>query len=436
MAVTRTGPLRGVLAVALLSGALATRAEAHPHVWITFETTVVYDKGTFVGVRHKWTFDEFYTAMAIEGLDKNKDGIYDREELAELAKVNIEGLKDFSFFTFPALAGKEIKVGDARDYWLEHKDGVLSLIFTLALCQPGAGGGQGPDRLGLRSDLFHRLRAGQDRSRQAERGCAQGLRRQGRRPRAAARQGRSARRLAGPARRSRRQHLQDHHGGMQRPMKMSRIFALFVALAAMLVLGAPVFAQQPAPPKSPFGAAPGAERSFVPPRPGAEPAQPAGPLQRAQAWVLEKQAQFNRELAAAVRSLKTASPLSATLMLAALSFAYGVLHAAGPGHGKAVISSYVLADGRTVRRGILLAFLAALIQALSALVVVSVLVLLLRATGLQIRAMEAWLETASWALVALVGVWLLYYQLRSAFRPALAHAGHHHHHADPPSCAS
>ena len=146
--------------------------------------------------------------------------------------------------------------------------------------------------------------------------------------------------------------------------------------------------------------------------------------------MLEKQAQFNRELAAAVRSLKTASPLSATLMLAALSFAYGVLHAAGPGHGKAVIASYVLADGRTVRRGILLAFLAALIQALSALVVVTVLVLLLRATGMQIRAMEAWLETASWALVALVGVWLLYYQLRSAFRPALAHAGHRHRHAD------
>ena len=213
-------------------------------------------------------------------------------------------------------------------------------------------------------------------------------------------------------------------------MTMSRIFAALAVLTAMLLLGASAFAQQPAPPKSPFGAPPpGAERSPLPP-PGAMPAQPAGPLQRAQAWVLEKQAQFNRELAAAVRSLKTASPLSATLMLAALSFAYGVLHAAGPGHGKAVISSYVLADGRTVRRGILLAFLAALIQALSALVVVTVLVLLLRATGLQIRAMEAWLETASWALVALVGVWLLYYQLRSAFRPALAHAGHHHHHAD------
>src|SRR5262245_36573964 len=216
---------------------------------------------------------------------------------------------------------------------------------------------------------------------------------------------------------------------MQRPMTtMSRMLALLAVAAAILLLGASAHAQQPAPPKSPLGVAPpGAERSFLPPRPGAEPAQPAGPLQRAQAWVLEKQAQFNRELAGAVRSLKSASPLSATLLLAALSFAYGVLHAAGPGHGKAVISSYVLADGRTVRRGILLAFLAALIQALSALLVVGVLVLVLRSTGLQIRAVEAWLETASWALVALVGVWLLYYQLRSAFRPALAHAGHHHH---------
>ena len=136
MTMTRTGPLWGVLAVAWLYGTVATRAEAHPHIWITFETTVLYDKGTFVGVRHKWTFDEFYAAMAIEGLDKNKDGIHDREELAELAKVNIEGLKDFSFFTFPALLGKEIKVGEARDYWLEHKDGALSLIFTLPFASP------------------------------------------------------------------------------------------------------------------------------------------------------------------------------------------------------------------------------------------------------------------------------------------------------------
>ena len=103
------GPMRrvaGLAAGALMCGGLATGAAAHPHVWVTFETTVLYDKGTFAGVRHKWMFDEFYTTMAIEGLDKNKDGIYDREELAELAKVNIDGLKDFAYFTFPGSAAR------------------------------------------------------------------------------------------------------------------------------------------------------------------------------------------------------------------------------------------------------------------------------------------------------------------------------------------
>jgi ABC-type uncharacterized transport system substrate-binding protein len=136
MAMTRMRPLPCALALAILCGVLATPAKAHPHVWITFETTVLHEKGTFVGVRHKWTFDEFYTTMAIEGLDKNKDGIYDREELAELAKVNIDGLKDFSYFTFPALAGKELKIGEAKDYWLEHKDGTLSLHFTVNFASP------------------------------------------------------------------------------------------------------------------------------------------------------------------------------------------------------------------------------------------------------------------------------------------------------------
>ena len=98
----RIAPRRPLSAVMLAAGLLAAftaGAAAHPHVWITVETTVLYDKGAFTGLQHKWTFDEFYTAMAIEGLDKNKDGIYDREELSELAKVNIEGLKEIGYFT-------------------------------------------------------------------------------------------------------------------------------------------------------------------------------------------------------------------------------------------------------------------------------------------------------------------------------------------------
>ena len=74
--------------------------------------------------------------MAIEGLDKNNDGIYSREELAELAKVNIDGLKEFGYFTYAVLNGKDVKLQDPTDYWLEHKDGILSLHFTLAFAQP------------------------------------------------------------------------------------------------------------------------------------------------------------------------------------------------------------------------------------------------------------------------------------------------------------
>jgi nickel/cobalt transporter (NicO) family protein len=218
-------------------------------------------------------------------------------------------------------------------------------------------------------------------------------------------------------------------------MKMWRKLAPVAVPCVILVLGLLVFAHQSGPPARPYGAAqPGAERSFLP-WAATQSAQPAGPLERVGQWVLEKQRQLNGELAAAVQRIRSADPGIATLMLAAVSFAYGVLHAAGPGHGKAVISSYVLADGRTVRRGIVLAFLAALIQAVSALTVIAVLVLLLRSTGLQIRAMEARLETMSWALVACFGAWLLYRQLKSALRLVPAPSSHAHHHEHDAPCA-
>ena len=123
------------IAGALLSAAAAAGptapALAHPHVFIEARTKILYDKENFTGVEHRWTFDEFYTQTAIEGLDVNKDGVYDRQELAELAKVNIEGLKEFAYFTYPKLAGKDVAFGEVTDYWLEHKDGALTLVFTL-----------------------------------------------------------------------------------------------------------------------------------------------------------------------------------------------------------------------------------------------------------------------------------------------------------------
>jgi len=100
----------------------AGAANAHPHVWVTTETTVLYENGTIVGLRQRWSFDDFYTSMALQGLDTNNDGVYDRSELEELAKVNMEGLKEFDYFTVAKLATEKLKFEGPKDFWLEHAD--------------------------------------------------------------------------------------------------------------------------------------------------------------------------------------------------------------------------------------------------------------------------------------------------------------------------
>jgi nickel/cobalt exporter len=206
---------------------------------------------------------------------------------------------------------------------------------------------------------------------------------------------------------------------------MMRSLAALGALLLCVMLSFGALAQSE-PQKSPFG---------VP----IAPSQTAGAPQKAErtflgdvwSYVLAQQARINRELAGAVRQMKTGNVLDATLLLAFLSFTYGVLHAAGPGHGKAVISSYVLANEKTVKRGIMLSFLSAFIQALSAIAIVGVLAIALRATSLEISATERWIETISWGFVALVGIWLLYSQISKLFaRPAKAAGAHNHGQAE------
>lgn len=124
----------GAMLVAMLGTSM--QAAAHPHSCVAMETTVLYEKGAFTGLQQKWTFDESYTQMAIEGQDKNNDGKYDRSELAELAQVNMEALKEVDYFTSAAVAGQPVKLGEAKDYWFEHKDGVLSLYFSVPFAAP------------------------------------------------------------------------------------------------------------------------------------------------------------------------------------------------------------------------------------------------------------------------------------------------------------
>lgn len=165
-----------------------------------------------------------------------------------------------------------------------------------------------------------------------------------------------------------------------------------------------------------------AQTPLVPPRTDAPAAaaEPAGLWQRGLVLLHDTQRDLHRQLAAAVRGLKEGGAAAAALLIG-LSLAYGVFHAVGPGHGKAVISAYLLANEQAVRRGVLLAFLASLVQGLSAVALVGVLAVLLGLAGVTVRDSVGTLETASYALVAAVGLWLLVSLLRR--RP---HDGHSH----------
>jgi ABC-type uncharacterized transport system substrate-binding protein len=132
------GGMASIVSAALFGPVLlgVAPARAHPHVWVTTETTVLYENGTIVGLRHKWSFDDFYTAMALQGLDKNNDGVYDRSELAELAKVNVDGLKDFDYFTVVSLGGETLKFQAPKEAYLEHADAPASQSQVVGATDP------------------------------------------------------------------------------------------------------------------------------------------------------------------------------------------------------------------------------------------------------------------------------------------------------------
>ena len=189
---------------------------------------------------------------------------------------------------------------------------------------------------------------------------------------------------------------------------------------------------------------------------GGPPAAPDAQVGGIVGWLLTKQSEFYREISSAIRAAKADG--SAVWTLVAISFAYGIFHAAGPGHGKAVISSYLVANEETARRGIVLSFVSALMQSLIAVLIVGIGAWLLNVTAKTMCGAERVIEIASYTLIAAFGVRLVWSKgggliraLRSSFgrsapllAPALAHAaalqhdhghrwhdhgdhGHHHH---------
>ncbi|MDR5867386.1 nickel/cobalt transporter [Halomonas koreensis] len=139
------------------------------------------------------------------------------------------------------------------------------------------------------------------------------------------------------------------------------------------------------------------------------------------------QRDLHRALTTAIATLDAVPTATAWLSLLGLSFGYGVFHAAGPGHGKAVLSTYLVSQGGALRRALWLSCLASLLQALVAIALVTVLVHGLGWLTRQAMGSVAWLEQASFLLVAMLGGWLTWRALAHAPRPREAARDHDHH---------
>lgn len=128
--------LRSLIAFAFCA-LVATAAEAHPHVFIDAREEIVFDAaGKMTAVRHIWQFDAAFTAFAVQGLDADGDGQLSDEELQPLAKVNVESLKEFHYFTRLKVNGVRAPVETPQEYWLDFHDSRLTLFYTLPLKAP------------------------------------------------------------------------------------------------------------------------------------------------------------------------------------------------------------------------------------------------------------------------------------------------------------
>lgn len=138
-------------------------------------------------------------------------------------------------------------------------------------------------------------------------------------------------------------------------------------------------------------------------------------------WARDEQQNFYGRMSTTLKAMRGPNAMTAGWTLMLLSFAYGIFHAAGPGHGKAVISTWLLATESELKRGVLISFMSAIIQALTAIVLVSLLFLVVASVGSTARNVASALESASYALIGLLGLYLIWTALRLlAARRALA----------------
>lgn len=413
--------LRNAVLAFLAAIGLAGPAHAHPHVLVTAKVELVFDDAARLSaVRHIWQFDEAFSAYAVQGLDTNNDNILTRAELAPLSRINVESLAEYEFFTWLDVDGIAEAFVPPQEYWLDIYDGRLTLFYTLPLAEPAAIAGSSVLRV-FDPEYYVAIDYAPEQPValiNAPASCAVDFRPPGELdPQTAA--------------------VLATIPAEQRalPANLAGITAQWAnsfTVSCGAATPTPVAAAAPA-----ELTAGGGPLGIAPPETGGG-ANWGGPLAPLLAKIAAWQSDFYSRLTASLGELD--ENFSALWLLLGLSFLYGVFHAAGPGHGKAVITAYLLASGETLRRGVVIAFAAAFVQATVAILLAAIVFWILNRTASAMTSVTNVLEIGSYALIVAIGIWLLWTRIRghrhvhahalgaAAVQPGDNHAPHHHDH--------
>ncbi|MDB5563430.1 MAG: hypothetical protein JWN11_2848, partial [Hyphomicrobiales bacterium] len=377
--------------------AAAAPAFAHPHIFIDAKATVVFnDKGEVSGVRHEWKFDEAYSAWSVQGLDANNDGKITRDETQALADDNMKGLSEYSFYTFAGEGSDQnLKMTAAPNPAIDFDGQRTTLSFGVQFNPPY----KIKDTLevGINDPEYYVAITFADASEvtmeNAPQGCTAGLT---------------------PAKQLDPQLAEQLYAlgpdVTQLPPTLANAMRGMQGSIEVLCPAIAVPSHNAAAPAAPATAVEAVSllgNAKAVPFSG-PPMETMGfnlPRTPFVLWLQDQQKYFYAALTSALSELKADN--RAFWILGLISFLYGIFHAAGPGHGKVVISSYVMANERQLRKGVVLSFVSANLQSIVAIAFIAVAAGILNLTSIAMSAAANWISIGSYAMVALLGLWLI-----------------------------
>ncbi len=411
--------------------AFAVPAFAHPHIFIDAKAAIVFNNaGDVVAVRHTWTFDEAFSAWSIQGMDTNNDGITSEAELQPLADENMKGLQAYNYYTSAGEPGQpDLTFHYMPNPRLDYANQQVTLRFGIQLDQPHHI--QNDLEIGIDDPEYYVAITfagpGAISLENAPPGCHAVLNPPKEIPVDLANQlasiGADVVKLP--------PDLEAAMRGMQGSIDVKCDYAVTGAKQNPTAENVtPANASTAVDAANAMGttaaSASGPAAGSVKPIPFGGPPRELGmflPNTGLVLWIINEQKQFYQLLTDTMTRLKTNN--MAFLVLGGLSFLYGVFHAAGPGHGKVVISSYVLANEKQYRQGMWLSFISSMLASLVAVLFIVVAAMVLNLTGDAMGNAANWIGIGSYVMVALLGLWLM---IRHVF--GIGHR-HGHTHDDP-----